>query len=116
MAMIDTLEEMGYNGKAYSPWYFPTVETQIALVEACGFRVLHSELEPTIRHCPPGESIGGWIDTFAASFYRALQNDAEREQFRQRCIQRLQPVLEDEYGNWHIVYVRLRMVAEKKSM
>ncbi|KAI9596271.1 S-adenosyl-L-methionine-dependent methyltransferase [Syncephalis fuscata] len=115
MALIDTLNDMGHDGEAYSPWYFPTAETYTALLETHGFHVLHSELEPAIRHCPPGESIGGWIDTFAASFYSACRDDAERQEFRNRCIERLRPVLQDEHGHWHIVYVRLRIVAEKQS-
>ncbi|RKP09097.1 S-adenosyl-L-methionine-dependent methyltransferase [Thamnocephalis sphaerospora] len=113
MALIDTLGEAGLDGRAHSPWYFPTAATYTTKLQERGFRVLHAETEPVIRHCPVGEDVGGWLSTFGSSFFNACRDDAERRRVRDRCVQRLAPVLRASDGAWSIVYVRLRIVAEK---
>jgi hypothetical protein len=96
MALIDALDEFGLNGKAHSPWYFPTATTYAARLEKHGFKVTFSQTEPVIRYCPPQEDMGGWFDTFGASFSAACRDDNERQRVRQRSVERLTPVLRSE--------------------
>jgi trans-aconitate methyltransferase len=94
---------------AYAPWYFPTAAEYRARLEAAGFAVDTIELYPRITPIP---DMGGWIETFAAPFFAAL-DAGERIAARNDAVAMLRPFLCDRAGAWTADYVRLRFAARK---
>jgi trans-aconitate methyltransferase len=107
-ALVDALDARGYDGRAQSPWYFPTVEDYGARLRAAGFAIDSIALFP--RPTPLPGDILGWLDTFAACFTRVLPA-AERPGYLDEVRARIQPRLCDAEGRWTADYVRLRFAA-----
>ncbi len=107
-AIITALDGRGIDGRAFMPWYFPTVEAYRGRLEAHGFRVAGIDLFP--RPTPlPGE-FGDWLDTFAESFLVAVP-EAERGALKDEVEEALRPKCRDGDGRWVLDYVRLRVAA-----
>ncbi len=107
-ALDTVLSAQGIDGKAASPWYFPTVEEQRRRLEKQDFEV--REISLFDRPTPlPGE-IGDWLETFAESYIGDLPRDL-RQAVVTEVTQWLQPMLVDESGVWIADYVRLRFLA-----
>jgi trans-aconitate methyltransferase len=101
----------GIDPGAYAPWYFPTAAEYRAELEAAGFRVDSIALTPRVTPIP---DMGGWIDTFAAPFFAAL--DAEtRSAARNAAVEMLRPFLCDRSGAWTADYVRVRFAATRAN-
>lgn len=111
-ALVDAMEQRGYDGRAVWPWYFPTPEEYRTRLELRGFRVADIELipRPTILPC----DMSDWLDTFAESFILAVRPD-ERQDFVAQVREALRPVLQSEDGRWVADYVRLRFVATRPA-
>jgi trans-aconitate methyltransferase len=99
----------GIDPAVYSPWYFPTAGEYAAKLGAAGFTVDRIELVPRITPVP---DMGGWIETFAAPFFAALDAD-ERIAARNEAVEMLRPFLCDRAGAWTADYVRVRFAARR---
>jgi SAM-dependent methyltransferase len=108
LALERALERRGLDGRALNPWYFPTAAEYRRRLEAGGFTVERSEL--IARPTPLPGDIGGWLDTFAESFLRAVPA-AARPAFVAEVREDLRRDLYDETGQWTVDYVRLRFAA-----
>jgi trans-aconitate methyltransferase len=109
-ALIEGLDARSHDGRAASPWYFPTPDDYREKLITAGFVVRYIALIPRPTPLPGG--ILGWLETFAESFTRVLPA-AERGAYLQGVRARLQPVLCDASGAWTADYVRLRFAAMK---
>jgi trans-aconitate methyltransferase len=107
-ALVEELDARGYNGRAASPWYFPTASEYRVRLERAGFRVTHAELFD--RPTPLPGDILGWLETFAESFTGPLQ-PAERTSYLAAVRDRIAPRLQAADGSWTADYVRLRFAA-----
>lgn len=107
-AMISVLNARGIDGAAVSPWYFPTPAEYGSLLTRHGFAVHTADLIP--RPTPLPTDVGGWMDTFGESFFKALPRE-EREGARAEAVELLRPSLCDSEGKWTADYVRLRFSA-----
>jgi SAM-dependent methyltransferase len=109
LAVDAAVMRRGIDPGAYSPWYFPTAAEYGARLTAAGFAVERIELYPRITPLP---DMGGWIDTFAAPFFAALEPD-ERLAARNEAVEMLRPFLCDRAGAWTADYVRVRFAARR---
>jgi trans-aconitate methyltransferase len=107
-ALIDEMNQSGYDGAAADPWYFPTPEDYRARLEAAGFAVRYIELIPRPTPLPAG--IVSWLAIFAQSFTKVLP-EAEQPDYLERVQARTKPLLCDAAGNWTADYTRLRFEA-----
>jgi SAM-dependent methyltransferase len=111
-ALIAGLDRRGYDGRAASPWYFPTTEEYGQKLAAAGFDVTFIALIP--RPTPLPGDILGWLETFSESFTRVLPA-GERAPYLEEVRTQVMPRLCDAQGNWTADYVRLRFAAVKKA-
>lgn len=109
-ALIAVLGRYGIDGAALNPWYFPTPDEYSALLRAAGFEVHSAELIP--RPTPLPTDVGGWMDTFADSFFATL-SPQDRASARTEAVDLLRSVLCDSEGRWTADYVRLRFSASR---
>ncbi|KAI8346748.1 S-adenosyl-L-methionine-dependent methyltransferase [Blakeslea trispora] len=110
-ALIAGLCKRGFDGKALSPWYFPSAESYSQLLEQNGFKVAEANLIP--RATLLDTDIAGWIETFGFEFLKPLSSDEERKKLTQEVQAQLQPCYQREDGKWFVMYTRLRVVAIK---
>ncbi|MEL6543343.1 MAG: methyltransferase domain-containing protein [Myxococcota bacterium] len=92
-----------------SVWYFPSVEGYRRRLEAHGFSVRSIELIPRPTPLPTG--LAGWLKTFSVPALGAASGDS-RESWLSEIEELARPALQDEDGQWHADYVRLRFYAE----
>lgn len=111
-ALISGLNKRGLDGQSYSPWFFPSDTYYQQLLQENGFDVKHVALVP--RPTQLDTDVAGWIKTFGFSFFNALPPEEDRDQFIQEIVEHLRPAYQREDGTWHVMYVRLRVVATKK--
>jgi trans-aconitate methyltransferase len=111
-ALIEGLDARGVDGRAASPWYFPTALDYRARLVAAGFTVRSIALFP--RPTPLPGDVTQWLETFAESFTRALP-EAERAPYLAEVRARIAPALCDAAGAWTADYVRLRFAADKPA-
>jgi SAM-dependent methyltransferase len=109
-ALLAGLDARGHDGRAASPWYFPTVEDYGARLRAGGFTVTSIALIP--RPTPLPGDILGWLETFAECFTRVLA-PAARADYLAEVRARVAPHLCDADGKWSADYVRLRFAATR---
>jgi trans-aconitate methyltransferase len=107
-ALVEELNDRGYDGEAANPWYLPTASDYGARLSAGGFKVNYIALIP--RPTPLPGDVMGWLTTFAGSFTGVLPA-AERAEYLTRVRERIRPQLCDAQGNWTADYVRLRFEA-----
>ncbi|KAI8092652.1 S-adenosyl-L-methionine-dependent methyltransferase [Halteromyces radiatus] len=110
-ALIQALNRRGLDGKAYSPWFFPSDIHYRHLLEKHGFNVQQIDLIP--RPTRLDTDVAGWIETFGFTFLNALPTDRDRQQMIQEIVEQLRPSYQREDGAWYVMYVRLRAVAIK---
>jgi trans-aconitate methyltransferase len=111
-ALVEGLQRRGHDGRAASPWYFPTTDDYGQRLEAAGFTVTSIALIP--RPTPLPGDIAGWLATFSESFTRILPAE-ERDSYLDEVRVRVMPHLCDSHGNWTADYVRLRFAATKRA-
>lgn len=111
-ALIAVLARHGIDGAALSPWYFPTPDEYSAVLHDAGFVVHSAELIP--RPTPLPTDVGGWMDTFADSYF-AMLSPQDRAMVRAEAVDLLRPVLCDSEGRWTADYVRLRFSASRSA-
>ncbi|KAI9489312.1 S-adenosyl-L-methionine-dependent methyltransferase [Zychaea mexicana] len=111
-ALITAMNRRGHDGKALSPWYFPSEAEYSKLLEANGFRVDSIELVPRMTQL--NTDIAGWLTTFGFAFLEVLKTEQERQEVLAEIMEHLRPVYQREDGKWFIMYVRLRVVAYKQ--
>lgn len=111
-ALISALNHRGFDGKAISPWYFPSTEAYSKLLREKGFEVAEIQAVPRPTQLP--SDIAGWIRTFGFNFLEVLKTEAEREQMVQEVVENLRPGCQREDGTWFIMYVRMRLIAYKE--
>ena len=107
-ALVAALERRGIDGRARSPWYFPTPEAYRERLEAHGFTVASIALIP--RPTPLPGDIRDWLETFCESFLDAVPT-AERAAFKDEVAAALEATNRDADGGWSVDYVRLRVAA-----
>lgn len=112
VALIQALNRRGLDGKAHSPWFFPSDDYYKGLLEENGFDVQSIALVPRLTRLTT--DIAGWIETFGFTFLAALPSDQERHKAVQEIVEELRPAFQKEDGSWALMYVRLRTVAIKK--
>ncbi|CAG8620288.1 16591_t:CDS:2 [Funneliformis caledonium] len=97
-SLIRSLDERGYNGKELSPWYFPSSEDYIQLLNKYKFSVDFISNFPRPTELPT--SLGGWVETFGFSFFAPL-NDHEKETVKSE-IERIckDEAYNSETGKW----------------
>jgi trans-aconitate methyltransferase len=110
-ALIDELDGRGYDGESASPWYFPSPEEYRIHLTAAGFEVPYIELIPRPTPVP---DMKGWLNTFSHCF-TALLPAAEREDYLECVLVRIEPRLCDASGRWTADYTRLRFRAVLKN-
>jgi SAM-dependent methyltransferase len=107
-ALASSLARRGIDAAALSPWYFPDEAEYRGRLERQGFVV--ERIERFARPTPlPGE-LGGWLETFAESFLKAVPV-AERPGLVAEVMASTAAKLRDGEGNWRVDYVRLRFAA-----
>lgn len=107
-ALRAALAEIGVDGLALRPWYFPSPAEHRRRLESHGFRVETIELIPRPTPLPTG--MAGWLETFGDPFLRHVPA-AARPAVVDRVVALLAPALRDADGNWTADYVRLRFRA-----
>jgi trans-aconitate methyltransferase len=110
-ALIEGLQRRGHDGRAASPWYFPTAEDYGEKLAAAGFAVTSIALIP--RPTPLPGDIAGWLETFSESFTARLPAE-ERASYLAEVRAQVMPHLCDAQGKWTADYVRLRFAATKR--
>ncbi|ORY96398.1 S-adenosyl-L-methionine-dependent methyltransferase [Syncephalastrum racemosum] len=112
-ALIAAMNRRGFDGKALSPWFFPSPEHYKSLLTANGFDVAHIEHVPRMTELDT--DLTGWLKTFAFNFVKVLSTEEERKQVIDEVVEQLRPCYQREDGKWFVMYVRLRVVALKRS-
>jgi len=107
-ALIEELDRRGYDGRAVSPWYFPTVEDYGERLRAAGFELRYIALIPRPTPLP---DLMGWLTTFSGCFTAVLP-PPERQEYLECVRERIRPHLCDATGKWTADYVRLRFAAQ----
>ena len=98
----------GKDARLAHPWFFPSIETYRALLEAQGFAVARIALIP--RPTPLKTGMGAWLKLFNSPFFRQFEDfDAAVQEAEEL----LKFALCDAQGNWTADYVRLRVEARK---
>lgn len=109
-ALHAVVARYGVDGRAVSPWYFPSVDDYRARLERRGFAVQSIVLIP--RPTPLPGRLADWLDTFAESFLAAVPSP-QRGAVKDEVEAALRPSLCDAQGVWTADYVRLRFAAVK---
>ncbi|CAO3694342.1 unnamed protein product [Umbelopsis ramanniana] len=112
-ALIAALNRRGKDGKAYSPWFFPSDVHYKAMLEEQGFEVQTISLNPRPTELPT--NIAGWIETFGFTFLAALESDEERRAMVQEIAEEMKVTHQREDGKWFIMYNRCRFIAYKRT-
>lgn len=113
-ALIAALNRRGKDGKAYSPWFFPSDVHYKAMLEEQGFEVQTISLNPRPTELPT--NIAGWIETFGFTFLAALESDEERRAMVQEIAEEMKVTHQREDGKWFIMYNRCRFIAYKRTI
>ena len=109
-ALIDGLNNLGLDGEAADPWYFPTEDEYGTRLEKAGFQVVRIELIP--RPTPlPGELVD-WLWTFGEAFLHRVPEQRRRELIG-FVVESSKSVLLQPDDSWVADYVRLRFLAKK---
>ena len=109
-ALIQGLNDLGLDGEAADPWYFPTDDEYRIRLERAGFHVARIELIP--RPTPlPGELVD-WLWTFGESFLLSVP-EHRRRGLIDNVVESSRSVLLQPDGGWVADYVRLRFLAWK---
>lgn len=110
VALAAVVERHGFAHafKAEQRNYFPTPESYRARLERHGFHVREIQLIPRPTPLPAG--MAAWIRTFRRGVLEAVP-ESERETVVSETVALLEPVLQDDAGNWTGDYVRLRFIA-----
>jgi SAM-dependent methyltransferase len=111
-ALVAALGRRGIDGRAHSPWYFPSDAEYADRLAARGFRVRRVALFE--RPTPLPGDIGVWLATFAQTQLAAVAA-GERAALVDEVREELRPDLCDAQGLWTADYVRLRFAAEKSA-
>lgn len=100
-----------------SPWFFPSEETIRAMLDQAGFEVEKSELEyrPTKLTAEQEGGLLGWVRLMGAQFLDALQSEKLREAAVTEVGEVLETVIRHDDGSMWLGYVRLRVLARKRS-
>ncbi|WP_152624888.1 class I SAM-dependent methyltransferase [Xanthomonas sp. GPE 39] len=89
-------------------WFFPTADAYAQRLQANGFQVLQSTLQPRPTPLPTG--MAGWLRTFADPFLSGIDAGLHKE-ILTTAVALLTPTLCDDHGRWSADYVRLRFHA-----
>jgi trans-aconitate methyltransferase len=109
-ALVEELTRRGHDGRAASPWYFPSAEEYGQRLIQRGFELRQITLFP--RPTPLPGDVLGWLETFSESFTRVLPA-AERASYLASVRDVVRPILCDTEGRWTADYVRLRFDARR---
>ncbi|KAF5680815.1 hypothetical protein FHETE_203 [Fusarium heterosporum] len=97
---------------AADPWFFPDEIWITKALQEAGFVVERAEREWRATPADKG-GVEGWIRLMASQLLDAVQDEKEREEAVQECVEVLREVCRDPNGGEMISYVRLRGVARK---
>ncbi|KZT60262.1 S-adenosyl-L-methionine-dependent methyltransferase [Calocera cornea HHB12733] len=108
-ALHEVCRKHGMDPVPLDPWYFPSVEEYKELLESNGFVVDHCSLNPRITPLPG--KLYDWLITFARTSILDKVPDEEAAQMMQEVEDMCAIDMRDSYGNWSLMYVRLRFSA-----
>jgi trans-aconitate methyltransferase len=112
-ALVAELERRGHDGRAASPWYFPTAEEYGERLTRAGFDVEYVAVIPRPTRLPG--DISGFLETFARSFTSVLPA-GERQAYLDDVRARVKPALCAPDGTWTADYTRLRFRAVRPAI
>ena len=95
-----------------SPWYYPSPDEYRARLDAAGFIVDDIRLVPRPTPLPTG--MLGWLRTFGVSIFAAVPETLVAR-VEQDVLDLLRPTLCDATGQWTADYVRLQVVARRRT-
>ena len=112
-ALIAELERHGYTDAAdRNPWFFPSIATYTALLEAHGLEPVMARLYDRPTLLDGGETgLASWLTMFGDSFLHDVPTDV-RDTIVNNVAEQLRPSLFRD-GNWYADYRRLQVVAHR---
>ncbi|CAJ0627017.1 5591_t:CDS:10 [Entrophospora sp. SA101] len=120
-SLIAALDRRGFDGRKSSPWYFPTKEDYVQLLNRHSFTIKYSTIFQRPTELPT--NLAGWIETFGFKFFEGLYNNINQPEGLSQIeieIERIKREVEEECrkesydektNKWILNYVRLRFVA-----
>ena len=109
--LVSAMQEVFANhpefGAFDNPWYFPSVEKYMKLLESEGFSVEYIEIIPRPT---PMDDISNWLDIFANGVTSHL-NAEQYEVFKKETTKILKSKIYTEDEGWMLDYKRLRVKA-----
>jgi trans-aconitate methyltransferase len=109
-ALVAALDRRGIVGESLVPWYFPTRDEYLALLEGAGFAV--DSIELFARPTPLPGDISAWLETMAQTFADPLPAE-QRAAYFSEVRSALIASLRRADGSFWADYVRLRFAARK---
>jgi len=108
-AIHEVCRKHGIDPEPLDPWYFPSVEEYTELLESNGFKIDHISLNPRITPLP------GRLYNWLITFVRTSILDGVPDELAKQMMQEVEDLcaidMKDKYGNWALMYVRLRFSA-----
>lgn len=100
--------------RAASPWFFPSKDLMVQMLESVGFKVERAETEYRPTKCTEEKDGGveGWVRLMGAQILEVLDKDEDRETAVQEVCDVLETICGIEGGYW-MGYVRLRVLARR---
>ncbi|EJU03159.1 S-adenosyl-L-methionine-dependent methyltransferase [Dacryopinax primogenitus] len=108
-AIHEVCRKHGIAPEPLDPWYFPSEKEYTELLESEDFKVEHISLNPRITVLPG--RLYNWLITFARTSILDKVSDELAAQIMQEVEDMCAVDMRDKYGNWSVMYVRLRFSA-----
>jgi trans-aconitate 2-methyltransferase len=112
-ALAAARQALAYGPSPAAPWYFPSIGTYGAVLEAQGFEIQGATLRDRPTPLVGEEGLVNWLRMFAGRFFDDLSPDQQQRLF-QRIQDHLRPHLYRQ-GQWIADYRRLRVCAIKPA-
>lgn len=111
-ALMDAIDAAGYPPPV-SPWYFPSIGEYASLLEKHTFFVNYAAHFPRSTPLEGEDGMRNWLAMFANGILKTLPPDAQNA-IADDVVNRLRSQLYSD-GVWTADYVRIRIIATKKT-
>lgn len=111
-ALLAAIDAAGYPPPV-SPWYFPSIGEYASLLEKHEFFVNYAAHFPRLTPLEGENGMRNWLTMFANGIFKTLPSHVQ-ERVADDVVNRLRPQSYRD-GVWMADYVRLRIIATKKS-
>ena len=103
--------------RAASPWFFPSKDLMVQLLESVGFQVERAETEYRPTKCTEEKEGGveGWVRLMGAQILEVLDKEEDRDKAVRDVCDVLETICGREEGGYWMGYVRLRVLARKRK-